>query len=64
MSPREDTVCTIDYARYIHNQMDWAIALITRAEEIPGYEAGALRAKGFEVLADISRIIGRDLTAK
>lgn len=57
-------MCTIDYTRYIHNQMDWAVALITRADEIPGYEADALRAKGFEVLADISRIIGRGLTEK
>ncbi len=57
-------MCTIDYTRYIHTQMDWAVVLITRADEIPGYEAGALRAKGFEVLADISRLIGRGLPAK
>jgi len=41
--------------------MKWAEVLLNRADEIPGYEASALRAKSAEILADVSRIIGRDV---
>jgi hypothetical protein len=41
--------------------MKWAEILLTRADEIPGYEARALRAKGAEILADVSRIVGRNV---
>ena len=54
-------MCTIDWTRYVGAQMKWAEILITRADEIPGYRGGELRAKGIAVLADVSRLIGRDL---
>jgi hypothetical protein len=57
-------MCTIDWTRYVGAQMAWAKVLLTRADEIRGYEANALRAKGCEVLADVSRIVGRDLTSR
>jgi hypothetical protein len=43
--------------------MKWAEVLFMRADEIRGYEASALRAKGVEILADVSRLIGRDLSS-
>ena len=54
-------MCTVDWTRYVGAQMKWAEILFTRADEIRGYEASALRAKGVEILADVSRLIGRDL---
>jgi len=54
-------MCTIDWTRYVGVQMKWAEVLLNRADEIPGYEASALRAKSAEILADVSRIIGRDV---
>jgi len=54
-------MCTIDWTRYVGAQMQWAEILFTRADEIRGYEAASLRAKGIEVLADVSRLVGRDL---
>jgi hypothetical protein len=41
--------------------MKWAEILFTRADEIRGYDARVLRAKGVEILADVSRLVGRDL---
>lgn len=46
-------MCTIDWTRYVGAQMKWAEILLTRADEIPGYEARVLRAKGAEILADV-----------
>ena len=54
-------MCTIDWTRYVGAQMKWAEILLARADEIPGYEARALRAKGAEILADVSRIVGRNV---
>ncbi|MCD6073744.1 MAG: hypothetical protein K0Q70_627 [Rhodospirillales bacterium] len=54
-------MCTIDWTRYVGAQMKWAEILLTRADEIPGYDARALRAKGAEILADVSRIVGRNV---
>ncbi len=51
-------MCTIDWTRYVGEQMKWAEVLLTRADEIQGYEARILRAKGAEVLADVSRLVG------
>ena len=55
-------MCTIDWTRYVGEQMKWAEVLLTRADEIPGYEAHNLRAKGAEVLADVSRLVGRGVS--
>ena len=52
-------MCTIDWTRYVGTQMKWAEVLFARADEIPGYEARVLRAKGAEILADVSRHVGR-----
>lgn len=59
--PEATSMCTIDWTRYVGTQMKWAEILLTRADEIPGYEARALRAKGAEILADVSRLVGRDV---
>ena len=56
-------MCTIDWTRYVGAQMQWAEILLSRADEIPGYEARVLRAKGAEILADVSRLVGRDVRA-
>lgn len=55
-------MCTIDWTRYVGEQMKWAEVLLTRADEIQGYEARILRAKGAEVLADVSRLVGRGVS--
>ena len=55
-------MCTIDWTRYVDAQMQWAAILFTRADEIPGYEAGALRSKGVAILADVSRLVGRGMS--
>ena len=56
-------MCTIDWTRYVDAQMQWAEILMLRADEIPGYEAGTLRAKSAAILADVSRLLGRNLSA-
>lgn len=53
---------TIDWTRYVGTQMKWAEVLLTRADEIPGYEARVLRAKGAETLADVSRLVGKNVS--
>jgi hypothetical protein len=55
-------MCTIDWTRYAAAQMEWAEVLLARADEIPGYEARALRAKSAEILAEVSRLVGRNVS--
>ncbi len=54
---------TIDWTRYVGAQMEWAETLSRRANEIPGYDAELLRAKSAGILADVSRLVGREVSA-
>ena len=51
-----------DWSHYVSEQIKWAEILITKADDIPGYEAAKLRDRGTEVLSRVSRMIGEDLT--
>ncbi|MAF49255.1 MAG: hypothetical protein QGH73_05060 [Rhodospirillales bacterium] len=51
-----------DWTHYVAEQIKWAEILITKADDIPGYESTKLRDKGGEVLAHVSRLIGENLT--
>ena len=51
-----------DWSYYVSEQIKWAEILITKADDIPGYEAAKLRDRGTEVLSRVSRMIGEDLT--
>ena len=50
------------WSHYVSEQIKWAEILITKADDIPGYEAAKLRDRGTEVLSRVSRMIGEDLT--
>jgi hypothetical protein len=54
---------TIDWTRYVGAQMQWAEALTRRADEIPGYDADSLRTKSAGIMADVSRLVGREVAA-
>jgi hypothetical protein len=51
-----------DWTHYVAEQIKWAEILITKADDIRGYEASKLRDKGGEILAHVSRLVGEDLT--
>ena len=53
-----------NWTRYVGEQIKWAEILITKADEIRGYDSQALRNKGVEILADVSRLVGEDMTGE
>ena len=51
-----------DWPHYVSEQIKWAEILITKADDIPGYESAKLRQRGSEILCPVSRMIDEDLT--
>jgi hypothetical protein len=52
----------LDWTHYVSEQIKWAEILITKADDIPGYESAKLRDRGSEILSRVSRMIGEELT--
>ena len=51
-----------NWTSYVGEQIKWAEALISKADNIHGYDAEVLRAKSAAILADISRLVGEGLS--
>lgn len=51
-----------DWSHYVSEQIKWAEILITKADDIPGYESAKLHDHGTEILSRVSHMIGEDLT--
>ena len=53
-----------NWASYVGEQIKWAEALISKADDIQGYESDMLRAKSVAILADVSRLVGEGLSGE
>lgn len=49
-----------DWTQYVGEQIKWAEALITKADEIPGYESDLLREKAAQTLTEISQLLEKE----